>query len=320
VVERIIGVVEPVPPLRAPSPSSLAEDEEEVESDDVSDDAAPPLEVFMPPGDMEAARRMAVVYIDSLPPFTSPAGACAEAIFAELPGLHVTMVGSSLGDVYARFLSEEDRELALLHQPFHCDGATFRLVPEEAVDRIPSNLKWFALVLARRVPVENPSHLNAAAAFSCFGETLEVDAASLSGTDCSAVRAVVCLRHAQFVPAEILLTLRKVRAWRVEDSYNSEGEYVPFFSPVPPPLFNRRLGRLPLVPGRLPPAPAAENGSRGDRDIDNIDGALLPHEALLAFLDSVASSPPSLGPLLRLLPLLVAHSHVGCGCWVVSHL
>jgi hypothetical protein len=123
---------------------------------------------------MDAERRMVVVYIDSLPPFSSPTGACAEAIFAELPGLHVMMVVSSIGDVYSRFLSEEDMDLSILHHSFHNDSATFHLVREEAVDRIPCNLKWVALVLARHVPVEHLSHLNVASTFSSSRETLEV--------------------------------------------------------------------------------------------------------------------------------------------------
>jgi hypothetical protein len=93
--ERTISMVEPPP--RAVSLAdidSMPEDEEEVESDASS--VAPPLEVFMPPGDMEAARRMVVAYIDSLPPLTSPAAAIAEAISAELPG-HVRQVSFPRG-------------------------------------------------------------------------------------------------------------------------------------------------------------------------------------------------------------------------------
>ncbi|KAM0849200.1 hypothetical protein ACQ4PT_053873 [Festuca glaucescens] len=276
-LERVIPMVEP-PRQGLPDPGPLAVGEEEVESDDSAFE--PPAEVFMPPGDMEAARRMAVVFIDALPPFTSPSSAFAEAIFTELPGLHVTGVGSSIGDLYARFLSEDDRELAMLHQPFHLDGATFRLVREEEADRIPCDMPWVALVLARRVPVEHLSNLGVAASFSSFGETLEVDAASLTGTDCAAVRAVVRLKRERFVPNE-----------RLQDSYDSDGEYVPFFRTPPPPLFHRRHGGLPLVPARLPPAPHADDESRGERGGGDRDDALDNHAALLAMLDSVASSP-----------------------------
>ncbi|KAM0827544.1 hypothetical protein ACQ4PT_068131 [Festuca glaucescens] len=297
-LERVIPMVEP-PRQGLPDPGPLAVGEEEVESDDSAFE--PPAEVFMPPGDMEAARRMAVVFIDALPPFTSPSSAFAEAIFTELPGLHVTGVGSSIGDLYARFLSEDDRELAMLHQPFHLDGATFRLVREEEADRIPCDMPWVALVLARRVPVEHLSNLGVAASFSSFGETLEVDAASLTGTDCAAVRAVVRLKRERFVPNEVLLsrkpwgsrliTIRKIRVWRLQDSYDSDGEYVPFFRMPPPPLFHRRHGGLPLVPARLPPAPHADDESRGERGGGDRDDALDNHAALLAMLDSVASSP-----------------------------
>jgi hypothetical protein len=145
--ERTISMVEPPP--RAVSLAdidSMPEDEEEVESDASS--AAPPLEVFMPPGDMEAARRMAIAYIDSLPALTSPAAAIAEAISAELPGLHVTMVPSSLGDMYAKFLSPEDHEIAIEHQAFFLDGATIRLVREEEANHIPCDMQFVAFPMS----------------------------------------------------------------------------------------------------------------------------------------------------------------------------
>ncbi|KAM0930860.1 hypothetical protein ACQ4PT_000750 [Festuca glaucescens] len=292
---RVLAMVEPSRSEPEVPPEPLADEEEEVESDD--DSAVPPPEVFMPPGDMDAARHMAIVYIDNLAPFSSPAGAIAEAIFNELPGLHVSMVGSSIGVMYAKFLSPEDRELAMLHQPFHLDGATFRLVCEEDADRIPCDMQWVALVLARRVGVEHLSQLNVHVAFSCFGETLEVDATTLSGADCSVVRAVVRLKHARWVPTEVLLTrkpwgsrlitLRKVRVWPIRDSFNDDGEYVPFFSPPPPPLYRHRFGRHPLAPARLPPTP--DNASLGDAPLDGVDDEPLPHDALLAMLGSVAS-------------------------------
>jgi hypothetical protein len=137
--EHIVVMVEPLRHARAVSLPPLADDEDEVESGDESsnDTAAEPDEVFMPPGDMAATRCMAVAYVDNLPPFFSPGSAIAEAIFFELPGLQVVLVPSSLGYMYVRFLSEEDRELAVLHQPFHLEGATVRLVREEEADCVP---------------------------------------------------------------------------------------------------------------------------------------------------------------------------------------
>ncbi|KAM0919124.1 hypothetical protein ACQ4PT_008507 [Festuca glaucescens] len=159
---------------------------------------------------MAAARCMAVAYVENLPPFFSPGAAIAEAIFSELPGLQVALVPSSLRDMYVRFLSEEDRELAVLHHPFHLEGATVRLVREEESDRVPCDMY--------------------------FGTTLEVDAACLTGTDLAVVRAVVLLKHAQHVPSEVLLTrkpwgarlitIRKVRVWRAADSYDADGDGV----------------------------------------------------------------------------------------------
>jgi hypothetical protein len=143
--------------------------------------------------------------------------------------------------MYAKFLTVEDRELAINHQPLHLHDASIRLVRKEEANHISCAMDWVALVLARCVPIKHLGHQNVAAAFSHFGETLEVDAACLTSTDYAIVRAVVRLKHAQFVPSEILLTrlpwgsrlvtLRKIRVWRARDSFDGDGEYIPFFAP-----------------------------------------------------------------------------------------
>jgi hypothetical protein len=133
----------------------------------------------------------------------------------------------------------------------------------------------------------------------------------LSGADYAVVRAVDRLKHEGFVPSEVLLTrahwgsrlvtLRKVRVWRVRESYNSDDEYVPFFRPPPPHLFHHRLGALPLVHACLPPAPPADEDSCGDTGVGGRDNALDAHAALFAVLASVATSR-SMGLLLRQRP------------------
>jgi hypothetical protein len=69
--------------------------------------------------------------------------------------------------------------------------------------------------------VEHVSPLNVAATLSSFDTALEVYATCLSGEDLVVVRAVVLLKQAQHVPAEVfltrkpwgsrLITIRKVR-------------------------------------------------------------------------------------------------------------
>jgi hypothetical protein len=212
------------------------------------------------------------------------------------------MVPSSLGDMYAKFLSAADREIAIDQQPFFFDGATVRLVREEEADRVPCDMQFIAVVLARRMPVEHLSSLGVHSAFACFGQTLEVDISGLAGTDCSVVRAVVLLKHAQQVPPEVLVTrdpwpsrlisIRKLHVWRRAESYNEVGEYIPFFGAPPPPLYRRRAGNLSLAPLPMPPAPALAHALGGGglygNNLDEVDA--VRHSQLLALLDSVASS------------------------------
>jgi hypothetical protein len=106
-------------------------------------------------------------------------------------------------------------------------------------------MQFIVVVLVRRLPYEHLNELGVHSALSSFGQTLEVDAAGLSGVDCSVVRAVVLLKHAQHVPQEVLVswdpwpsrlvTIRKLRVWRKGDLYNDDGVYVPFFGSLPPP-------------------------------------------------------------------------------------
>jgi hypothetical protein len=277
----------------------LGEDEEEVESDE--DSILPLLEVFMPPGDMEAAHRMDVVYIEGLPPFSSPFAAFAEAMFLELPGLYVSGFGSSIGDLYAKFQSEEDREMAMLHQPFHLDGANFRLIREEESDRVPVDMQWVALVLARRVPVEHLGHLNVAASFSCFGERLEVDAACLSGADYADVRAVVRLKHERLSPPRCFSLGPlggPVSSPCARCGSGASADPTTATASMSPSSAHSRLLSSIIVWEPCPwflrashrPLPA-DNDSRGDPGVGGCDDALDAHAALLVVLDSVATSP-----------------------------
>jgi hypothetical protein len=68
------------------------------------------LEVFMPPGDMEVARRLAVVYLDPPNGFLSPLASIAEAIFCAMDHLQFECVASRLGACYIRFACMEERE------------------------------------------------------------------------------------------------------------------------------------------------------------------------------------------------------------------
>jgi hypothetical protein len=127
------------------------------------------------------------------------------------------------------------------------------LAREEEADRIPPCPKFIALVLAKNFPAEHVKPLNMYAAFSSFGETLEVDPVCLSGHDMSTVKAIVLLDVGKVMPKDILATrapwgtdiirVQKIRVWPAQESYGDFGEYIPFFSgpPLPTSLHRRRL-------------------------------------------------------------------------------
>ncbi|KAM0843818.1 hypothetical protein ACQ4PT_057458 [Festuca glaucescens] len=311
VLETPTAALEPAPTMGAAGDiPGAGSDEETVESDAASVPRV--VQVFMPPGDTDAVLRLAVVYIERDVPFSSPAGPIFAALFDALPHLHVTMVPSPLGDMYARFLSQGDREIAMARQPFFHDGATFHLVRAELADRLPSRPKSIALLRAGNFPEESVNPSGVAAAFCKFGLTLEVDPVNLSGQDLSSVRAVVLLDVGEEVPEEVhatgvpwgtrIISIAVVRVWPAAESYDPRGSYVPFYGPPPFPV-----SASPHPALRRPSAAALASsidtwlaergghmGARSDAEFVHDGGH--PHDLLLALLDSVASSSGAASP------------------------
>jgi hypothetical protein len=203
--------------------------------------------------------------------------------------------------MYVRFACVEDRELAMRTQPFFLEGATVRLFREEEADRFQARMPTCVAIIASRVPIEYFSVAGVTGLFAKYGQVLEVDPACFTGADCATIRAVVQLRQGQLLPEELavsrkpwgtrIVVLRGIKVWPAQDFFDVNGAYVRFFGPPPRPLFHPMSGRAALPPPPLPAAPASEDGSRGDPALGGRDDEALAHDALLAILDSVASSP-----------------------------
>jgi hypothetical protein len=227
------------------------------------------VEVFMPPGDMLAARRLAVVYLKPQDGFSSPHGAIYAALLRELPDLTIETVGSSVGALYVRFRTPEERELAIGMQPFMHEDVRIDLVREEEVERVNPRAQTLALITAIRFPAEHVNPHGIATAFVSFGEVLEIDPVVLSGVDLSIVTTVVLLLHPRDVPCDIwthrapwkgrMIGVNVLRVWPKADSFNDAGEYRRFFGPPLPPPFAHNLppfGGYPALPGGRSPGPA----------------------------------------------------------------
>jgi hypothetical protein len=160
------------------------------------------LEVFMPPGDMEAVRRLAVVYLDPHNGFLSPMASIAEAIFCAMDHLQFECVASGLGACYIRFACMEEREQAMGRQPFFHDGVRIELAREEEAARAPTRPDVVALLTTSPFPAEHCTPIGIAATFS-FGEVLEIDPVSLMGHAMSVVRAVVLVKRACDIPCDV---------------------------------------------------------------------------------------------------------------------
>jgi hypothetical protein len=67
----------------------------------------------MPPGDLEAARRLAVVWLDPPHGFFNNAQSITLALMRALPQVPFEIVQSGLGAAYVRFCSHAERERAV---------------------------------------------------------------------------------------------------------------------------------------------------------------------------------------------------------------
>jgi hypothetical protein len=238
------------------------------------------VEVFMPHGDLEAARRLAVVFLEPVGGFANPLAKIAEAFFFQLSHLQVEVVPSGIGQAYVRFRSHAAREEAMGREPLMHEDVRISLEREETAGRVPLRLQVCALLWASPLATEHVNPKGIAGLFCDFGDVLEIDSTCLTGSDMSAVRAVVGMESAAALPCDVwpkkgpwgtrVVEIKVVQVWPFAQSF-VDGEYRPFFVGPPPPPFLHCLPLLHGVPralasgGATAGAPARAAGSGGRR-------------------------------------------------------
>jgi hypothetical protein len=154
----------------------------------------------MPPGDMDAARRLAIVFTDPPSGFPAPAGGIGLALCRVLPELQIELVPSGIGAMYARFRTHHEREMSIEHGDIFYDDVHIFLGREETAARAPQRNYKCALIWASPFPAEHVNPLGIRMAFAKVGQLLEIDPLCLIGTDLAAVCAVVALEDPALVP------------------------------------------------------------------------------------------------------------------------
>jgi hypothetical protein len=255
----------------------------------------------MPPGDLEAARRLAVVLIEPPHAFINNEAAVRAALSHISTHLPFEVVGSSVGAMYLRFASGAERDSAIDMQPFTLDEARINLFPEETFGRVPRHARVCALVSATGFQAEHVNPAGIAGMFCSFGKVLEIDPITLAGHDMTVVRAVLLMHHTRDAPCDIwpvggpwdsrVATISVDRTWPSARSYSNSGAYIPLFPPPPPPPFMHNRGHPPFlgVPmqRRLGPGPSSDAERRGHNG-----GA----GRQLAMLLRLHGAPPLAGP------------------------
>jgi hypothetical protein len=87
---------------------------------------------------MEAAWRLAVVYLDPIDRFSSPSQSIGRALCRDMPHLQIELVPSGLGAMYARFRSHGEREAAIEYGDIFLDDVRISLECEETAARVPA--------------------------------------------------------------------------------------------------------------------------------------------------------------------------------------
>jgi hypothetical protein len=96
-------------------------------------------EIYMPPGDMEAAWQFAIVYLDPVDGFSSPSQSIGRALCRDMPHLQIELVPSGLGAMYARFHSHGEREAAIEYGYIFLDDVCISLKCKETEARVPAD-------------------------------------------------------------------------------------------------------------------------------------------------------------------------------------
>jgi hypothetical protein len=208
----------------------------------------------MPPGDLDAARRLAVVWLEPTNGFFNPSQSITEALFRVIPHLQFELVPSGLGATYVRFRSHATREMAMALPDVMHEGVRIRLEREEEAQRVPLNANTCVLLWASPLAAEHFTPEGVNAFFSSFGEVLEIDPICLLGRDMSAVKGIVLVRSARDVPNDAwpskgpwgarVVRVEVVKVWPYDRSFVN-GEYQRYFGP-PPPLPFRHSHRMAL--------------------------------------------------------------------------
>uniref|UniRef100_A0ACD5X827 Uncharacterized protein n=1 Tax=Avena sativa TaxID=4498 RepID=A0ACD5X827_AVESA len=306
------------PPANSPAaPSSVVSggllyEEEEVNRESfvlTSSERPDSLEVFMPPGYLEAARRLAVVWLEPPNGFFNPSQSMTEALFHSIPHLQFELVPSGIGATYVRFRSHATREMAMALPDIMHEDVRIRLEREEDAQCVPLHINTCTLLWASPLAAEHVTPDGVTAFFRRFREVLEIDPICVMGRDMSVVKAIVLLETARGMPNNVwpvrgpwgtrVVRVEVVKVWPYERSF-VDGEYHRYFGP-PPLLPFRHSRRMPLY-GRA--------SARGGADPDPLlapQGAAPPVQGrrALALLLEAASplmvatrafcSPPHLG-------------------------
>jgi hypothetical protein len=161
------------------------------------------VEVFMPPGDLEAVRRLAVVWLEPPNGFNDPPRSITAALFDTFPHLQFELVPSGIGAMYVRFRTHATREMALAVPFIMHEDVRITLQREELAGRTPTRANVCVLLQASPLAAEHVTPEGIVGLFTKFGEVMEIDPVCLLGRDMSSVKLVLLVEHARDIPNDV---------------------------------------------------------------------------------------------------------------------
>lgn len=175
--------------------------------------------LWMPPGDMARAERVAYAFINEDGPIFNLAPYIHDAIFSVAPTIKFHMLPSSRGYMLLRFDNKGDRDAVASLSPIIYDGAHVSLEhSEETSNWFEVNQSWLVALSAVGFPDEHWNEEGIKAAFWKIGTVVEIDPSCLDVNnklfpiDLSSVWVVVARSHPTGVPEDLIVGNPRVGA------------------------------------------------------------------------------------------------------------
>uniref|UniRef100_K4A0X3 DUF4283 domain-containing protein n=1 Tax=Setaria italica TaxID=4555 RepID=K4A0X3_SETIT len=202
------------------------------------------LKIWVAEGDWEHAVRFSFVEVEPPGAAVNPAPLIHSAFHVAVPQLRFQLLPSSRGVALVHFGTAAAREAAMAVQPIRLNRTVVHLERvEDTDDRFLRESAWLAHVATWNLPEEHREAEKVRDIYSCVGSMIEIDPFCLPEFDWSCMCFIIELQHPH-VPSRlgvhtpsghgVVLRQSILVVWPCEQQLDANGDWIPFFAPLPP--------------------------------------------------------------------------------------